>query len=349
MKKVLYKEQAEALYREAEMALNLNTRDSEPLNTYTFLSANLSNFVPTMPHEQHWPLFEQYRMAQVLNGLDTTYFKAGYPLSIVGWDVYLRKLWERPGIICTYHFGAYQLINYLLIKNKLPFALLVAGEVKTQWSKRFPHLLTELRMAEENGLFVLLDANDSSSLRKMYKLTASGFRLLIYTDGLEGSKTAKEDQLQSISFLGQRIEVPKGVAQLSYTLDLPIDPLLALRRREYIELVSGRTIQPSRNVEKHIYMRETMRDLYGFLEPYLHHWPEQWTNWPLLHRLLSGRTELLGARDGQDSLPHDDTAYGIYSLGDQCFLLRKSDYVSFPLEQNEFDVLFDSWYGGRGA
>lgn len=344
MKKVHYKEQAEALYREAETALN--AREFEPLNTYTFLSANLSNFVPTMPHEQHWALFEQYRMAQVLNGLDTACFEANYPLAIVGWDAYLRKLRERPGIICTYHFGAYQLINYLLIKNRIPFALLVAGEVKTRWSKRFPHLLSELNVAAENGLFVLLDANDSSSLRKMYKLTASGFRLLIYTDGLEGSKTEKDEQLQPISFLGQRIVVPKGVAQLSYTLDLPIDPLLALRREEYIELVSGKTIQPSRNVEKHTYVRETMRNLYSFLEPYLHHWPEQWTNWPLLHRLLSERTELLSARDWQNSPPHDDTAYGIYSLGDQYFLLRKHDYVSFPLEQKEFDVLFDSWYGG---
>jgi|GEM_PF-4157563 len=344
MKKLLYKKQARALYREAE--IQLSARGAEPLNTYTFLSANLSNFVPTMPHEQHWSLFEQYRMAQVLNGLDTTYFEEKYPLPVVGWDIYLRKLRERPGIISTYHFGAYQLINYLLIKNRIPFALLVAGEVKTRWSKRFPHLLSELSVAEEAGLFVLLDANDSSSLRKMYELTASGFRLLIYIDGLEGLKNAKKDHLQLVSFLGQRIAVPKGVAQLSYTLGLPIDPLLALRHKEHIELVSGTTIQPSGNVEKRRYVQETVRNLFSFLEPYLHHWPEQWTNWPDVHRTLPEATGLLGARDWQDNPPNDDTAYGIYSLADQYFLLRKHDYVSFRLEKKEFDVLFDSWYGG---
>ncbi len=316
----------------------------EALNTYTFLSANLQNFMPTIPPDQHVVLFEQFQLAQHLNGKDTTYFVDQYPLPIHGWDSFLTELQRHPGIVCTYHFGAYQLINYLLIKAKMRFALLVAGEVKAKWHRRFPHLLTALQKAEEDGYFELLDANDRSSLRRLYARLAQGFLLLIYTDGLEGIHTRKREDLQSVSFLGQHIVVPKGAAQLSYTFGLPIHPLLALRRKEHIALITGERIEPDEGVLKKSYIQETTHRLFHFLEPYLHHWPEQWTNWPHIHGMLAEVGTLLNGNKWDGDPPEDSTAYGIYCLEDRYFLLRKHDYMSFVLEKEDFEMLFDSWH-----
>src|SRR5690606_15657709 len=141
------------------------------------------------------------------------------------------------------------------------------------------------------------------------------------------------------------IVVPNGAAQLSYTLDLPIHPMLALRRKERIDLITGERIEPEEGVLKKLYIQETTHRLFHFMEPYLHHWPEQWTNWPHIHTMLAEVGALLHADQWEGDPPEDSTAYGIYGLKNRYFLLRKHDYVSFALEKEDFEMLLDCCYG----
>src|SRR5690554_5135578 len=90
--------------------------NNEAVNSFAFLSANLGHFLPMLSYEMHIDIFRQFQLQHWLNAKDVAFFKEEYPLRITGWRAVLTEMQTQPGIICTYHFGAYQLINYLLVK-----------------------------------------------------------------------------------------------------------------------------------------------------------------------------------------------------------------------------------------
>lgn len=347
--KNLYLQQA----REGRAALSqpLHSHDPKRFSLYTFLSANLGHFLPMIDVKRHQCLYKEYLYHNWLHGLDVTYYAKYFPLTIYGWQNTLERLAKGNGIICTYHFGAYQLINYLLIKSKIPYALLVAGHVRETWATRYPGLLAELDEAEANGRFVLLDANDRASLRQLYRLSEQGFYTLIYVDGLEGIPQQDKLSLQRVPLLGQEIKVPWGAAQLSFSLGLPIYPVLTLRQRRSIQMHSFDTIDPKGVTDRKRYAASTMQQLYADLSPFLIHWPEQWANWPYLHHVYFGRKLKRGTLWG-NAMPSallQQQFYGIYESEGACYLLRKEDMRAYPIDRNDYNMIFQSWYGGQQA
>lgn len=316
------------------------------LNTFTFLSANIGHFLPMLDSSTHLQIFQHYRYHKWLNGLDVACFADRYPLRVYGWPSFRRQIALRTGIICTYHFGAYQLINYLLIHAKIPYALLVAGHVKDTWAKRYPGLLEALEQARATGKFSLLDANDRGDLRKMYALAKAGYYLLIYVDGFEGMVAGRQGAAHSVPLLGQEVLVPMGAAQLSHTMRLPIYPVLALRRSGSIALKSFAALMPDSMDDRNTYTAMVMNRLYSTLSPFLMHWPEQWSNWPYLHNLASAESPLQGQLWPTlcGSPPTEQDRYGIYGLEDRRYLLRKADMQAFPLAAEQFSTLLHSWY-----
>jgi lauroyl/myristoyl acyltransferase len=338
-----YKKKHKTLTREmAKIALH----DEESLNTFTFLSANVYNFLPLLPYPQHFDMFKRFRFHQWLNGLDAQFFKGKYPLKVTGWMAFEQCLRTKPGIICAYHFGSYQLINYLLIKSKMPYVLMVGPDVKERWEKLYPALLSALENAELNGRFLLLNAGDKMALRKVKGLMEKGYHLLLYVDGLEGLDEQKAEASARISFLGQRIKVPRGAAYLSHWLQVPLYPFLALRNAWRIELIKGDTIFPEVAMDRNSFIETATAKLFSFLAPYLLHWPEQWTNWPQLHRMLLDPPFIGGERwlhvDAERET--DAVSYGVYRTEDAYFLLRKKDYQSFRLTPPDFDKLYNQWH-----
>lgn len=343
-----YKKKYRALSKEAE---NLGNLEGELLNTFTFLSANVYNFLPLLPYPQHFPMFRRFRFHQWLNGLDARFFKGKYPLKVNGWLSFQQRLLSKPGIICAYHFGSYQLINYLLINAKIPYALLVGPEVKQRWEEIYPSLVNALREAELKGRFVVLNASDKMMLRKVKILMEKGYHLLLYVDGLEGLNERQHQVSESIAFLGQHVKVPRGAAYLSHWLHVPLYPFLALRKAWTIELMQGDPIFPGITKDRDAYIAAAMTKLFSFLAPYLLHWPEQWTNWPQLHKMLLNPPFIGGERwfNVDAECDTDAAAYGVYQVEDACFLLRKEDYRSFRLTPTDFDKLYRVWHSGAQA
>lgn len=339
-----YKKKYKELMRQTDT--NMDELDGQLLNTFTFLSANVYNFLPLVPYKQHFPMFKRFRFQQWLNGLDALFFDGKYPLKVKGWTAYEQRIREVPGIICAYHFGAYQLINYLLIKAKIPYVLMVGEDVKERWEKLYPTLLAELQEAEQKGRFLLLSANNTMALRQIKELMKSGYHLLLYVDGLEGLDEQQIDNLERTAFLGQHIHVPRGAAHLSHWLQVPLYPFLTLRNAWTIELIQGDIMQAGPGVVKAEYTAAVINKLFSFLMPYVMHWPEQWTNWPQLHRLLPATAFIQGERwccVETENLT-DAAAYGVYKVENDCFLLRKKDCKSFRLTQSDFDKLYQMWH-----
>ncbi|MEN5435275.1 hypothetical protein ABE545_16695 [Sphingobacterium faecium] len=320
-----------------------------PTNDYTFFSANMRHFLPVLHWKKHDQLFQEFKLQQGLNALDARYFDREYPLTVKYWDTFLSRILKQNGVIATYHFGAYQLINHLLLKAKVKFALLVAGDVVDSWQDRYPHLMEQMKQGECEQRFVLLNANTYGSLRKTYELLKEGFQLVIYVDGLEGV-SKKHNNCIDVPFLGQRISVSTGAASLSFQLGCPIYPLIAFREESHIELRTREPFFPKVNSCKQEYTNWCTTDLFGFLSTYLMHAPAQWSVWPQLQRLLHDEEEVI--------LPFADKNLNLNALnadkfgfllenhhaGRKTFLMDKETYRLYSLTKEEFGFLSKEWY-----
>jgi len=317
------------------------------LNAYAYFSANLKHFMPLLDWDRHRLLYRQFREYNALNALDVQFMDGEFPLPITGWEHLRDKLLRRHGIICTFHFGAYQLINYLLLRDKIKFALLVGDDVQSTWDTRYPNLMKQMQLGEMEGRFKLLNATRPAALKEIYSLVQAGYQMVIYADGLTGAGTADAKNLVEITFLGQRIYVPSGTATLAHRLQCPIYPLLAVRKENEIVLQTRAPIPSAADLSRADFVSVTTAALFGFLSAFLMHAPQQWTVWTQLQRLLLPERGLIYVDELNDDtryldrqqygLIHQDTGDGKY------FLLDKRNYHLYGLEQQEYVNLFNQW------
>lgn len=313
------------------------------INTFTFFKANMQHFMPMIDHDDHIRLFKQFNLHNWLNTIDTALFKDKFPWRIEGKNQFLNQISLQPGLICTFHFGAYQLINYLLVTAKVPFALLVAEKVVHDWQVRHPQLNIALQKAREKGRFVLLNANERTALKHMHLLVKKGFHIVVYLDGLQGTQIANNNAKEKIPFLGQQILVPRGIATFAAALRLPVYPMVALRRKRTVILHTLPVIMPLATMDKKTYVTALITRIYAWFATFVIHWPEQWTNWPHLSAFRSDQKALVGQWYNH-MYTLEKEKYGIYKSADNYFLLRNSDMTSFLIDSNEFETLRQRWY-----
>lgn len=320
------------------------------MNRFTICSSHLGYFFPLSTYPKQLSFYEKYIAQQICNARDLSMFeKADLPFECIGWEQVLDRITMQKGILCTYHFGAYQLINYLLEREKIPFALLVGDQVYKEWEIRNKGLQNILKLAEEESRFQLLNAKDRSSLRKMYELNAEGFLLLVYIDGLEGVSNSNRQNLETITFLGKEIEVPKGVAQLAYSLRIPVSTLIAKRDSNRVVLYSGPTFLVDEKEDKKTFVSRCMQGAYAFLASFVVAHPEQWMNWPHLHilrkDLYSGTRGLI---NNYGAISFDPKKMGLYFDRRGCpRVWSKSDFQPLDVSPLVLKNLYRTWFLGR--
>lgn len=311
------------------------------LNSYTMMSANLFNFLPNMPPHRHLSLYQQYKGQQYLNGNDIHLFEGDYPLPIDGLQDFVDRISREKGIIATYHFGPFQLINYILINANIPYVLLVGPQSLKEWQYRYPALMKRMEQAAENNRFQLLNAQQPSSLRKMYRLLDEGYQLLLYIDGMEGIDLSVPERSIQVSYLGQEIRVAKGAATLASYYQLPIYPVLLRRGADSIAVEMDKPIYAALFKDRHTFIQSASDRLFAFLGRFVLHWPEQWTNWNMLHRFLAAE-QPFGNNAFLDGLELHE-CYGLLQLESSGYLLEKWSYKLYPMVIEEFNVLKRSW------
>jgi len=207
-------------------------------------------------------------------------------------------------------------------------------------------LLAVLQQAEATGRFVMLEANSRSSLRQMYKLSKAGFCLVIYPDDLDSTQERGGEKSEELSFLGQQVALPGDAAYIAHSLQMPLYPILALRQPTSVGVYAHPAIQPARHIDKSVFAASAMAQLYGWLDLFLMHWPEQWENWPYLHHIHIKKQPFFGSlwQSGIESDKLDPENYGMYVRGEARFLLRKRDMCSVSIDQLVFERLFEEWY-----
>lgn len=316
------------------------------INTFTIISAHLSYFIPGLSYRGQHKVFKKYIRHAEMNSHDLEAYAKDDTGHIKGWDVFLSQIAKRPGMICTFHFGPYQLINYLLVKAKVPFALLVSDRVMATWRQRNSSLLPLIDAAQKADRFRLLNANKRDALKMMYQLAKQGYCLLVYADGLEGLDTESRGMLEKLPFLAADIEVSRGIATLAHSLKLPVYPMLALRKRKNLHIRTWPTVYPHQSEHRRDFAQRLMAHLYAGLATYVLRWPEQWTNWPFLESI---RIDLNRKDRATPKIPkgkcENPKKYGIMHDEDKGYLLlRKNDLQCFSISPEYYNSLRRRWY-----
>lgn len=319
---------------------------------YAFVSASLSNFLPQLPVEDHHMIYRRILLHQQLSLLDESFPRVMQHLLLEvppGFSVLAFR--RQPAIFCTFHNGSYRLINFLLKRERIPYALLAGGKILSQEKSRFEKNFSRYKVKDSFPLS-FIDAEHPAAAIAMLRALRQGKSLLVYLDGNTGTGAASADNahLCNIAFLAQRLLVRSGVAFLADRCAVPLVPVINYRtdlRHNTLRFFAPVTV-PGVGQEA---AALAMQQLYDHLTPLLISDPSQWEAWLYLHKYA--RVSPVSAITGT---PRSVPAYGgfvfnsgefaTFKTGQQGFLLRKNAYASFPISENLYDLLSRAAYTG---
>ena len=310
-------------------------------NLFTFFSANLHKLLPHIPLADHAAYFKQaahyQRMAHdrqhdrsVLKHLAA---HQGLPYGML----------NEPGVVATFHLGAFKLLPLWLINSGIPLTLLVSADIAT---KEYDNYQAMAANAGARAPLEVLPANEPMVMRKMVRAIERGNWVVVFLDGIEGvgrSRSGRTDL--TVDFLAHRLHVKSGVAELAHLAKCPIYPLV---------LTYDGTANPMPNVlhlpalkplaqTRQVAVQQTMEALYGWLAGLVYRCPAQWERWFYIHHDLEHDSALdngalmlqfLPLTTGKNHfLLHRDT-YGAYSASERVYL-HFCDFYDHQMLRND--------------
>lgn len=253
---------------------------------YALFCANLWHFSPQISPETYPQLYDSILTLQQTPGDgqlaagDTTTGRSALRTT-------LAMLRQAPGIICTYHTGAYRQICRTLAQEGIPYTLAVSADVLKREGQMLRHDYNNLGSPAGPAGFRLLDAESPGVIRSLCNDLSTGRNLLLYVDGNTGSACGKSRNLMTLPFLNGEIQVRKGLASLSYLAKKPLYPVLIGRAvSEHLTTPVCTSINPVAGEARDAYEKRATALLYRILESYVSHYPEDWECWRYLHHWL---------------------------------------------------------------
>ncbi len=318
---------------------------------FAFFSTNLHNLLPSLPRREYIPTFRRLHASLALSFMDIEHATCPDFMQIQGWDnAWAATLHERPGIICTFHTGAYRHLNYVLMQMGVPISIVMAGRAIRGEQRLLDKLA--VRMAEsgqdQKPDVEFIDAELPHALFRMAKAAKHGRSLLVYIDGntgAQGSATADAARnLLAIPFCGWQMNVRQGVAALAYRLQVPLYPIICERELGWGLHLSHRLtywhfnrICPLPDEPQAAFAARATKRLYGLLEQFVAQKPDQWEGWlNLQHHLVTpAPTEL----DEEEN----PIRWAPFRWGKKAFLLHRPTYMSYRVSWKEFYQKYP-WY-----
>jgi len=334
----LYRERAEHVAPYLQLDLKHATQRMEWL--FALFSTNLHNLLPDLPRKEYVPTFRRLQANLALTFMDIEHAACPGFMQARGWDdAWATTLRERPGIVCTYHTGAYRYLNHLLVAAGVQLSIVVAGRA----------IPAEQRLLDRASADIdLIDAEQPHALFSMAKAAKQGRSLLVYIDGNTGTNgnaaDADRHNLLTVPFCGWQVKVRQGVAALAYRLQLPLYPVICerevrwgMRLNHLLTYWHFNPICPLPDESQAAFAARATARLYGLLEQFVVRNPDQWEGWlGLQHDLV------LPAPAELDEEEHP-MRWAPYRRGNQAFLLHRPTYASYRITWKEFYRLYP-WY-----
>lgn len=327
----------------------LKIKEDENLyGQYNMVSAALVNYLPTISVDKHEAIYKDILLHQKLSILEqSTYESLDFVEMDNCTDEILNVLKNGPSIISTFHTGSYRLINLFLMKNKIPYSLVVGKNVVQQEGEAFKKIYNSLPGNAGGNDFDIIDAENASVGLQMLRAIKNGRSLLLYMDGNTGAgaATTKNDNRCKIDFLGQQIFARKGIAFLSHAANIPIVTVTCYRGSwNNIHLKFFNPIFPDANKERGVFAEETTQKMYDLVAPIVKQYPEQWEAWIYIHKVANilHPDRIQPVEKGTyttEKITLDSFRFGIFKLNGSSFLLRKSNYSFYEINTSLYDIL----------
>jgi len=243
---------------------------------------------------------------RVMNEVDFHRMKER-PYTMKGADEIERALAAGYGaIVCTQHLGPYRRIGAQIARLGVPVTMLVNEQT------RFSSDLA--RSSDDFQGVRPLNVEQPGAMSEAVKCLKRNELLLVYLDGNTGTQRPGEGEVApavantvEIRFFGRTLRVRRGVCQMAFLGHAPLVPAFAmwgpgLERR--LEIAPPLT--PTEGESLADFSERGMQTLYRLSEEAIGQRPEQYEEWPRVHRwIVAGGAEPRGEAP-QSSSPLDD-------------------------------------------
>lgn len=318
----------------------LNIYDDGALaRSYNVVSAALANFLPDIPFSKHEEIFRNVLLHRHLSTLEQGSEDLLNACTLEGFaDGRLSFLKSGPCIICTFHLGSYRLLNLLLAKHNIPFALVVSENVVETQGKVFADLHQQFSQTD----MTLISAEAPGSALKMLKELKKGKNLLIYIDGNVGAgkQTIDNENSCSIPFLNQKIQARKGVGFLAHAAGVPVLPVICYRKSLHdVRLRFFNPVYPNKNEDRDTFAKALVKTLYDLFAPYARTYAEQWEAWlylPKVAQLVNPFPASTTPCPPPGKVLFNTHRFGLFKTPGKNYIFDKSSFVSYPIN----DVLY---------
>jgi hypothetical protein len=173
-------------------------------------------------------------------------------------------------------------IPRVLAENNIQFDILMDRKVFTKHQEEMSSLQD---LCDEKGMsYRFLISDDPRVLLKARTTILAGRHLLIFADGNSGISDSLDRKLK-VNFLKSSIFVRKGIAVLSFLLQIPIVPLSHEVNTDRNCLFIGETIQRLKHEKREDYILRSMKMLFHFLANQIKDEPWRWECWTYLQDL----------------------------------------------------------------
>ena len=339
----------------------VKTKEDENLNgQYNMVSTALVNYLPSIGINEHEEIYKNILLHKKLSILEqSTYESLNFVEMENCSDEMVSLLKNGPTIVCTFHTGSYRLLNLFLMKNKIPYSLVVGKNVVEQEGDAFMEIYNSLPGNADENNFGIIDAENATVGLQMLRAIKNGRSLLLYMDGNTGAgaSTTKNDNRCLVNFLGQQIFARKGIAFLAHAANIPIVTVASYRASwEDIRLKFFDPIFPDPNKQRGLFAEETTQMIYDLVAPMIKAYPEQWEAWLYIHKVAN----IIHVESYQmdkkvssvtEKITLDSFRFGIFKLNGSSFLLRKSNYSFYEINKSLYDILVkcDNAYIKKGC
>ncbi|MBT34542.1 MAG: hypothetical protein CMO01_33180 [Thalassobius sp.] len=326
-------------------------KQEKQLKDFNFLSANLSNFLPTVPVSSHENIY--YNILYNNSRLVT---EPSYPdlinnINRIGDTSCLEQ--QTPAIYCTYHLGSYRSIIGVLASAGIDFVLLVDQNTYNKQHIKVTEIVNSIHANFNQSSYFGLEAAEQHDIAiRLFKHIRSGRSVVAYLDGNTGvgGIYKKDPQFLNIPFLHQNLYSRKGITTLSYAAKVPVIPVISWYddHEQDVKLKFYDPINPLEWTKgKEDYCYTVTSYLYKILEEKLLTYYDQWEGWLYVHKYLDwdnikrvisieNTTDNGGA---VENLVFNKTEYSLFKLDENCFLFNRASYSAYEINEELLSFL----------
>ena len=320
---------------------------------FNLVSANLFKFLPELSFNQHQLTFREIILHNRLSHFEQLHMETfDYVTCDNLTTSYFKLLREKPCILSTFHFGSYRLFNTFLIKNKIPYTIVIPKDILAREGDTLRKIYANGNL-QNDAKFI--EVESPALGLKILRELKSGRSIFIYFDGYRsgGNANAHRDSNEDkINFLGQSIFSKKGVTYLAKAARVPLVTAISYRRSpDDIRLHFFDPVYTDQTKDNEKFSHETTQAIFNFFSPFLKKYPGQWESWLYLHKQIDcndmpsiavDKTVTTTDVAAFEKFSFNPTQYGLFKIKDDTFIFNKISYSTYPLEFSVYDMLVKS-------